>query len=164
MIQVMGSFFYFTPQNDVWVLSSSGLFFHFQSRNLSLINHKSNTLMCLPPSSVNPTGYVKNNPAPTPCTKEILAAIPARCFEKSTVRSLSYALTSVVLTVGCALLARACIPMELWALPLWIAYGFIEGTIATGCWVVAHECGHGGGSLSDFSSRYSTSKTNEDEG
>lgn len=104
-------------------------------------------VMCLPPppsKTKNPTGYVKNNSTPVPSTKEILAAIPKRCFEKSTARSLTYASVSVALTVGVALLARAFIPLELWALPVWIAYAFIEGTIATGCWVIAHECGHGG--------------------
>lgn len=28
-------------------------------------------------------------------------------------------------------------------LPAWIAYAFVAGTCSTGCWVVAHECGHG---------------------
>jgi fatty acid desaturase len=26
--------------------------------------------------------------------------------------------------------------------PAWFAYAAVTGTIATGCWVVAHECGH----------------------
>ena len=34
------------------------------------------------------------------------------------------------------------IPLTLQAIPLWIAYGIICGTIAMGCWVLAHECGH----------------------
>jgi omega-6 fatty acid desaturase (delta-12 desaturase) len=29
------------------------------------------------------------------------------------------------------------------ALPLWIVYAIVTGTVATGVWVVAHECGHG---------------------
>merc|ERR1719379_1593479 len=27
--------------------------------------------------------------------------------------------------------------------PLWLAYGAVAGTVWTGMWVVAHECGHG---------------------
>ena len=34
------------------------------------------------------------------------------------------------------------IPLTLAALPLWILYGAVTGTIAMGCWVLAHECGH----------------------
>lgn len=30
-----------------------------------------------------------------------------------------------------------------WAyLPVWLAYAVVEGTIATGIWVLGHECGH----------------------
>ena len=28
------------------------------------------------------------------------------------------------------------------AAPLWLLYGLITGTVAMGCWVIAHECGH----------------------
>ena len=77
-----------------------------------------------------------------PSTKEILAAIPARCFQRSTARSLSHAAVSVAMTASLGLLARACLPLELWALPLWVLYACAQGTVATGCWVVAHECGH----------------------
>ena len=29
------------------------------------------------------------------------------------------------------------------ATPLWLAWGAVTGTVWTGMWVVAHECGHG---------------------
>ena len=29
------------------------------------------------------------------------------------------------------------------ALPLWVAYALVTGTVAMGLWVLAHECGHG---------------------
>ncbi len=35
------------------------------------------------------------------------------------------------------------IPLAPGAAPLWLAYGLITGTVAMGCWVIAHECGHG---------------------
>ncbi|MFM2159076.1 MAG: hypothetical protein RLZZ124_1550 [Cyanobacteriota bacterium] len=34
------------------------------------------------------------------------------------------------------------LPLQLWAAPLWLIYGVVTGTIAMGCWVIAHECGH----------------------
>lgn len=34
------------------------------------------------------------------------------------------------------------IPLTLQATPLWVLYGVVCGTIAMGCWVLAHECGH----------------------
>jgi omega-6 fatty acid desaturase (delta-12 desaturase) len=51
-------------------------------------------------------------------------------------------LTSLVLTLGCGLTAFYFLPLT-WAwLPVWIGYAIVTGTIATGCWVIAHECGH----------------------
>lgn len=35
-------------------------------------------------------------------------------------------------------------------LPLWIIYAIINGTIATGVWVLGHECGHKAFSNSDI--------------
>lgn len=49
------------------------------------------------------------------------------------------------MSVGLSVLAYGIgtqIPMELGASPLWIIYAIITGTVAMGCWVIAHECGH----------------------
>jgi len=35
------------------------------------------------------------------------------------------------------------IPLKMAATPLWLAYAAVTGTVWTGMWVVAHECGHG---------------------
>jgi omega-6 fatty acid desaturase (delta-12 desaturase) len=48
----------------------------------------------------------------------------------------------LTLTLATYYLAEKYIPLTIWALPLWIAYAFICGTIATGLWVLGHECGH----------------------
>ena len=69
--------------------------------------------------------------------------IPKKCFEKDTLMSLTYAGLSVSMTMLCVILALAFIPMSWTAIPLWIAYALVTGTVVTGCWVVAHECGHG---------------------
>ncbi|QDV70415.1 Delta(12)-fatty-acid desaturase [Rosistilla carotiformis] len=77
-----------------------------------------------------------------PTRKQVLAAIPEDCFDRSTLKSSLYMVASIVMTVGCGVLAYLFMPMT-WAwLPAWIAYAAVTGTIATGCWVVAHECGH----------------------
>ena len=78
-----------------------------------------------------------------PSMAEVLSKIPKHCFVKDTVRSMMYAVISTALTVGCGVLAYLYLPLQMAYLPAWIAYAFVAGTCATGCWVVAHECGHG---------------------
>lgn len=80
----------------------------------------------------------------TPSMKEVMDAIPKECLRKNTFKSMSYAIMSVTLTIGIGYLAYTYIPMKLslLSLLLWTAYAIVEGTVATGCWVVAHECGH----------------------
>ena len=43
----------------------------------------------------------------------------------------------------CGALAWAFVPVTAAYWPVWVAYAFVTGTAATGCWVAAHECGHG---------------------
>eukprot|EP00793_Prasinoderma_coloniale_P000532 PRCOL_00003680-RA len=79
-----------------------------------------------------------------PKKSEVYAAIPDECFEKDTLRSLAFAATSTAITLACfAVGACGLIPLTWAAAPAWLLYGFVTGTAATGCWVVAHECGHG---------------------
>lgn len=79
-----------------------------------------------------------------PTTAEVKAAIPSECFDRSFAKSLPYAIMSVTLTVGLGLLAWQFIPLTVAWTPLWIAYAYVNGTVATGVWVIAHECGHRG--------------------
>ena len=46
------------------------------------------------------------------------------------------------MTIGCGILAYLYIPLKLTFWPAWLAYALVTGTVATGCWVIAHECGH----------------------
>eukprot|EP00240_Pyramimonas_obovata_P005017 CAMPEP_0118934932 /NCGR_PEP_ID=MMETSP1169-20130426/14519_1 /TAXON_ID=36882 /ORGANISM="Pyramimonas obovata, Strain CCMP722" /LENGTH=390 /DNA_ID=CAMNT_0006877895 /DNA_START=140 /DNA_END=1312 /DNA_ORIENTATION=- len=78
-----------------------------------------------------------------PSRKEIMDKIPRECFEKDTLRALTYTGISVSLTILCVQIGYFLIPMTLLAIPLWIAYALVTGTVVTGCWVLAHECGHG---------------------
>eukprot|EP00854_Cymbomonas_tetramitiformis_P003850 gene3850-4808_t len=78
-----------------------------------------------------------------PSKKEVLGVIPDHCFKRDTLKSLMYAAVSTAITVGLGVAAAMYIPMKLAWLPAWLAYAYAAGTAATGCWVVAHECGHG---------------------
>ncbi|MGB0373019.1 MAG: fatty acid desaturase [Opitutales bacterium] len=80
---------------------------------------------------------------PVPPQREVISRIPKDCFNISLLRSSIYLFISVGLTLGLGGVGYLFIPMT-WAwLPVWIAYAIITGTVATGCWVIAHECGHG---------------------
>ncbi len=80
-----------------------------------------------------------------PSVAELRAAVPAHCFERSLLKSSFFVLRdgALVAAVGC--LAHALIPMELTPLSAaaWAAYAAVQGTVATGLWVIGHECGHG---------------------
>lgn len=54
-----------------------------------------------------------------------------------------YATISTVLSLGVLALAAKFLPLTMAFLPAWMAYWYVAGTIWTGAWVVAHECGHG---------------------
>mmetsp|Transcript_44824 Transcript_44824/g.105113 ORF Transcript_44824/g.105113 Transcript_44824/m.105113 type:complete len:470 (+) Transcript_44824:127-1536(+) len=80
---------------------------------------------------------------PFPNKKEVFSVMPADTWTRDTKISLMYAAISTALTLGVGALAWAFIPLKLAMLPLWALYWYAAGTIATGCWVIAHECGHG---------------------
>jgi len=77
-----------------------------------------------------------------PKMHEVYANIPKECWEKDDVKSMAYAVISTALTVGTGLLAYLYIPLQASYWPAWLAYAIANGTFATGCWVIAHECGH----------------------
>lgn len=71
-------------------------------------------------------------------------AIPAHCFERSALRSYGYVAVDMILI---ALMYKAttyfsAAPWPVEALILWPLYWFFQGAVATGVWVIAHECGH----------------------
>lgn len=92
--------------------------------------------------------------APTLPTKgEIKAVIPKECFHRSYFWSLFYlardlAMTAAFLYAATQVLTTELPPIEqslqilAWAAG-WSFYAFWMGTILTGPWVLAHECGHG---------------------
>lgn len=88
-----------------------------------------------------------------PSKAEIKNAVPKHCFERSYVRSMFYLFrdfaiagvfvygTSLVLSTDLPSLDN---PLEVLKFVFgWSFYAFWMGTIMTGPWVLAHECGHG---------------------
>ncbi len=77
-----------------------------------------------------------------PTKAEVLAAIPAECFDRSLIKSSFYLLISLTMTIGSGVLAYLFIPLTWSWFPVWVGYAIVAGTAGTGCWVIAHECGH----------------------
>lgn len=94
------------------------------------------------PSENGALPRLRSNGEPMPTMRDVISAIPESCFERSLVRSLLYLTRSLMLTIAAGVLAALFIPYTVSAIPLWIGYAIVAGTVATGLWVVAHECGH----------------------
>ena len=77
-----------------------------------------------------------------PTKAQVRAALPPHCLTRDTKKSLMYAAISVAQSAACLGLGFL-IPLKLAFLPLWVAWAAVTGTVWTGMWVVAHECGHG---------------------
>uniref|UniRef100_A0A453KEQ9 Fatty acid desaturase domain-containing protein n=1 Tax=Aegilops tauschii subsp. strangulata TaxID=200361 RepID=A0A453KEQ9_AEGTS len=69
---------------------------------------------------------------------DVRAAVPAHCWRKSPLRSLSYVARDVVVV---AALAAAAWRADSWA--LWPLYWAVQGTMFWALFVLGHDCGHG---------------------
>lgn len=79
--------------------------------------------------------------------KEVLDAIPAECYKRSYARSFGYVARDLFFLGLFAYLAHEYLHLIPWfslRVVAWMTYGFVQGLFGTGCWVLAHECGHGG--------------------
>ena len=90
--------------------------------------------------------------------EQIRKAIPRHCFEKSTLRALSYVLRDaggfvVNYYLFHAIVTETTVPLFPIRVLMWMIYGFIQGLFLTAFWVIAHECGH---------NNFSTSRTVSD--
>eukprot|EP01108_Squamamoeba_japonica_P009524 TRINITY_DN8972_c0_g1_i1.p1 TRINITY_DN8972_c0_g1~~TRINITY_DN8972_c0_g1_i1.p1 ORF type:complete len:433 (-),score=213.24 TRINITY_DN8972_c0_g1_i1:143-1276(-) len=90
-----------------------------------------------------PSDEDKVLPMPPFTMGELRAAIPAHCFERPLLRSLSYLLRDLVLVSATAYASTfiSLAPVSL-RYVLWPLYWAVQGTLGTGLWVLAHECGH----------------------
>ncbi|KAK9379289.1 fatty acid desaturase-domain-containing protein [Kockiozyma suomiensis] len=108
------------------------------------------TTTVLETSRVYKTTFGEDFVPPQYTIKDILDAIPKRCFERSFARSFAHVLRDLSYTAGlvyCAshihLVSSAPLRFLCWAV-----YGILQGMVGTGIWVLAHECGHGAFSTS----------------
>jgi omega-6 fatty acid desaturase (delta-12 desaturase) len=80
-------------------------------------------------------------PSSYPSKSELLSCLPPELLElnpRKAWRSLGSSLLLSLLAYGLG----TQIPLVPGAAPLWLLYGVVTGTVACGCWVIAHECGH----------------------
>lgn len=81
-----------------------------------------------------------------PDINTIKSWIPAHCFQPSTARSMSYVFRDYATAFGLGWAALTYIPQiedQVMRTVAWIAYGYVQGLVLTGVWILAHECGHG---------------------
>jgi omega-6 fatty acid desaturase / acyl-lipid omega-6 desaturase (Delta-12 desaturase) len=79
--------------------------------------------------------------------KEILEAIPPRCFERSPLRGFLYIVQDLTLIGLTFYLTNTYVTPEYvpsWQAryALWTLYTILQGFFGTGIWVIAHECNH----------------------
>ncbi|KAI1097859.1 fatty acid desaturase-domain-containing protein [Jackrogersella minutella] len=85
-----------------------------------------------------------------PDINTIRKAIPPHCFKPSAARSLSYVLRDSIMAGALVYAALTYIPTvsnPIYRTILWTVYGFLQGLVGVGLWILAHECGHGAFSL-----------------
>ncbi|RYP04770.1 hypothetical protein DL765_010070 [Monosporascus sp. GIB2] len=81
-----------------------------------------------------------------PDINTIRKAIPAHCFVPSTARSLGYVARDLAMAGALTYAALRFIPLvenPVYRAAAWMAYGFLQGLVGVGIWILAHECGHG---------------------
>jgi fatty acid desaturase len=77
-----------------------------------------------------------------PELSELRDNIPNKFFIKSELHFVRNLVLNLSLLFGAGYLAHTFIPFSYTAFPIWLLYGIVSGTIATGTWVLGHECGH----------------------
>jgi fatty acid desaturase len=77
-----------------------------------------------------------------PKYEEIRSILPNELFEKNEFVFIKNWCIDVLM-VYALFCASTHIPLNVSYAPLWVSYGFLQGTLATGLWVLGHECGHG---------------------
>ncbi|GME33059.1 Fatty acid desaturase type 1 [Neofusicoccum parvum] len=83
-------------------------------------------------------------PEKCPNLADLKRAIPAHCFQSSATRSVAYLVRDVCMALVLAYGAlHIRVESTMASAILWNLYGFTQGLVFTGIWILAHECGHG---------------------
>jgi hypothetical protein len=77
-----------------------------------------------------------------PSKAELLACLPPELLSFKPAKAWGSLFMSLSLSLVAYSLGTQ-IPLTAIAAPLWLLYALVTGTVAGGCWVIAHECGHG---------------------
>ncbi|TMW67106.1 hypothetical protein Poli38472_012222 [Pythium oligandrum] len=93
--------------------------------------------------------HIEGAPEPLPLAlpqfslKDLRAAVPPHCFERSFLTSTYHLIKNLVICTG-LFYAATFIDQAPGFAPyvLWPIYWFFQGAYLTGIWVIAHECGH----------------------
>lgn len=77
--------------------------------------------------------------------KLIKDQIPPSCFERNAFIAFSYLARDIIYASVLVWLALKIdlVPSPALRFVLWMIYGFWQGCVGTGLWIVGHECGHG---------------------
>jgi omega-6 fatty acid desaturase (delta-12 desaturase) len=97
------------------------------------------------PADLVGSGILQNGPTQVGI-KELKSSIPPHCFKPSPTRSLLWLLHDISLAILISVVAGQSIPQvesSILRCALWASYGWIQGLLFTGIWVLGHECGHG---------------------
>lgn len=73
---------------------------------------------------------------------QLKKAIPPHCFNRSVATSFSYLLWDLAIISIAAYSTKFFVYEGVLNWALWCAYWVVAGCVATGVWVIAHECGH----------------------
>ncbi|KAL4777933.1 fatty acid desaturase-domain-containing protein, partial [Aspergillus varians] len=96
--------------------------------------------------SISPvSGPEKKPESPELALKTIRDAIPEHCFDRSLTHSFAYVVRDLIYAsiLFYGALQIDLIPSQPLRILAWVAYGFAQGCVGTGIWILAHECGHG---------------------
>ncbi|KAB8075773.1 fatty acid desaturase-domain-containing protein [Aspergillus leporis] len=92
-----------------------------------------------------PPNKIKTANPQNPSLKALKDAIPPTCFQPSTTTSLAYLARDItyatIFFYSTTFIDQ--LPTPTTRLLAWTAYGFLQGCIFVGLWILAHECGHG---------------------